>query len=1357
MSDTNRPQHPGTYVKKHIIPKGVSVKKAAELMGIGRPALSNFLNGKANLSNNMATRLEKAFVANKQELLALQREYDSLLAQDKERRIAVKSYVPSFLEIKSTHLDAWADQIEARSALPALIRRLVHTTGKDVSASSFPAYDDSQTKGWDGSVESQSATPWIPVGKSGWEFGCNKDPGGKANSDYNNRTKDVPVEDRKNLTFVFVTPRKWHGKAAWVDKKVEESKWKDVRAFDAVDLEQWLEVSVSAQVWMGEKLGIPTDQCQSLEDYWKIWSETAKPAISPKIFNSSVSDYAHKLKDWYHAEPNSPLIVTAASKEEAKAFLYCASSSDEQIQPILDQAVFVFSPDIIKKLSGVSTQFIPIAETDEVQDAIIPLIGKRHCIVIAEGNIKTIEADISIDLPSFESFNEALKEMGFDDAQIHIYAGSTGHSPTILRRQLAQVPALALPSWAKSPEIIKKMIPMALLGTWDTRKEADKEILSYLTEKDYKDAEKDIAELASMDDAPIWSEGGFRGVVSELECINAIAGYITKEMLSDFFDMAEYILSEDDPALDLDKEDRWAANLYDKIRNHSPAIRQSICNNLIILAVHGDALFGKRLHINVEGRVSRLIGNLLRDKTPRTWLSQNSDLPLYAEAAPEEFLSTIEEELKNDEPAFRNLFEPVSSAVFSSCDRTGMLWSLELLAWDASRLSRVAVVLGKLSLYELDDNWANKPINSLKDILLIWRPHTAATTDERCDVLELLCKECPEIGWKLCIQNLDRGRGFTSGTYKPSWRSDASGFGHNTTYSEARKYALKCIELVLSWPCHTVHTLKDLVDCMHSFEVDEKELVLGKVRNWVESSPSEMDIIELREHVRIRTMTSRAIRRIKNNGKEDNYVSGKELYELLEPKDIVLKHLWLFSKSWVEFTPEELSEDNLDHQARERGLEKQRKDALVDIVSEKDQLGVFDLLEKSNAGVHIGHALFNGVLRPEEIENFILECLSKESTEVDSCLSGILHQYDDEDRKDVLLKLSNNINFSGTICRLLLVCPFSMSTWSFLEEQELNIKDLYWRKASPRWCNDEEISYPVGELIKIKRPRAAFQLAHYKIDKLDSNTIIELMKQVGTLDLEGDANYRASQYDIEQALEVLNSRNDFDIGELVNLEYLYIDALHLDSSYGIPNLSKAIAESPIFFMQLVAYGFKSHGGKPEPEEWRMPQDNKSISVAGTKSYNVLNTLSVIPGTQEDEKIDAKILLGWVKEVRRLAKEYGREVITDQMIGKLMSTCGSDEDGVWPRKEIRCVFEEIASEDISTGMQLGLYNSTGAEFHAVDSSRERSRVENYSGMASKIMNKYPFTAKMLRDIAHMYERDAEHWDEDARVNKRLRGW
>ena len=39
--------HPGAYVRRHIIPEGMTVTKAAKLLGVGRPALSNFLNGNA--------------------------------------------------------------------------------------------------------------------------------------------------------------------------------------------------------------------------------------------------------------------------------------------------------------------------------------------------------------------------------------------------------------------------------------------------------------------------------------------------------------------------------------------------------------------------------------------------------------------------------------------------------------------------------------------------------------------------------------------------------------------------------------------------------------------------------------------------------------------------------------------------------------------------------------------------------------------------------------------------------------------------------------------------------------------------------------------------------------------------------------------------------------------------------------------------------------------------------------------------------------------------------------------------------------------------------------------------------------
>lgn len=64
--------HPGTYVRETIIPAGMSVKEVANRLGIGRPALSNFLNGNSTLSAEMAVRLEKAFGADQNQLLNMQ-------------------------------------------------------------------------------------------------------------------------------------------------------------------------------------------------------------------------------------------------------------------------------------------------------------------------------------------------------------------------------------------------------------------------------------------------------------------------------------------------------------------------------------------------------------------------------------------------------------------------------------------------------------------------------------------------------------------------------------------------------------------------------------------------------------------------------------------------------------------------------------------------------------------------------------------------------------------------------------------------------------------------------------------------------------------------------------------------------------------------------------------------------------------------------------------------------------------------------------------------------------------------------------------------------------------------------------
>lgn len=94
--------HPGAHIKASVIPKGMSVKKAAELLGVGRPALSNLLNGHASLSAEMALRLEKAFGAKQETLLQMQASYDELQSRRHDKEFAVRAYVPSFLDITAT-------------------------------------------------------------------------------------------------------------------------------------------------------------------------------------------------------------------------------------------------------------------------------------------------------------------------------------------------------------------------------------------------------------------------------------------------------------------------------------------------------------------------------------------------------------------------------------------------------------------------------------------------------------------------------------------------------------------------------------------------------------------------------------------------------------------------------------------------------------------------------------------------------------------------------------------------------------------------------------------------------------------------------------------------------------------------------------------------------------------------------------------------------------------------------------------------------------------------------------------------------------------------------------------------------
>jgi len=85
------PPHPGDFIRTEIIhPAGLSVTAAAAALKVSRPALSSLLNGKADLSGDMALRIEKAFGVKMDTLMRMQSAYDIAQTRLREGQIRVR-------------------------------------------------------------------------------------------------------------------------------------------------------------------------------------------------------------------------------------------------------------------------------------------------------------------------------------------------------------------------------------------------------------------------------------------------------------------------------------------------------------------------------------------------------------------------------------------------------------------------------------------------------------------------------------------------------------------------------------------------------------------------------------------------------------------------------------------------------------------------------------------------------------------------------------------------------------------------------------------------------------------------------------------------------------------------------------------------------------------------------------------------------------------------------------------------------------------------------------------------------------------------------------------------------------------
>ena len=1350
--------HPGAYVRQHVIPEGMTVTKAAKLLRIGRPALSNFLNGNADLSPEMALRLERTFRADSERLIELQAKFDHVKEAEEQESVVVGVYAPELAEIKAMDIHDWAQNISARQELAALLRRLIHSTGRDLTRVDFPAYDNAERKGWDGIIETSTPTPWIPIGKSGWELSCRGDIRTKAENDYKKSLKSVRSAERHDTTFVFVTARNWQGKKDWAKKKNAIGHWKDVRAYDASDLEQWLEQSAPAQVWFAERLGKPTAGFRSIEKCWREWTEVCEPTLTPALFNVSVERFSKDLKSWLNGEPGRPFIIAADSREEALAFLRCFAQSGKSGIPGLGHRMIVFdTPEALEPMdSECRLSIVAVTSTREAEAKIGGLYRRCHCVIIRPPNNVYDDPDIVLDRLHFLDFHKALESMGYAYDEIERLARESGCSLTILRRRLSNIPEVKTPSWAGDGKIALKLLPAAMVGAWHIASPGDRDVVGRLARTDdYAIVEQNVAELLTLKDVPLWSAGEYQGVVSRIDALLGIAAFITETDLDNFLEVAKDVLS--DTAIDMAPDRRFLANSPESAPRHSNVLLRGIRETLILLAVYGNRLFHGRLGFDAEARMADFVDKLLSPFNREALLSYGNDLPDYAEAAPNVVLSLLEKDLRSSEPVVRELMHPAGPSIFSPPRRTPVLWALQMLAWDPQRFPRVVEFLAKLcEMYgnEVDDNWSPKPQETLASLFRSWWPQTAAPLKMRVNALKCLCRQHPNFGWSVCIGQLEL---LVSGSAnrRSRWRDDKASAAPQVTEAERLRFVRESVDLVLDWQEYDERTLGELVEHLEQFNEADQLKVWDLIDRWADSTPTK----DARAILRQRINGSAQMRRRRGSAivhPERELATS----HALSPPDKETRQRRLFATYWVDLHPDNSDDGGFEQEREEKCLRDLRLETLREIWRERGIQGVHDLVEKSKkASALIGELMAETLAgQDQDAAKFFRSCLdlatAHNSTTHRSCLTGFVRNID----ADLFSALINETERSRQLeefTTVLLCMPFRTKTWRLLDNKPSEFQNSYWTTVKPRtWSasSPEEINESVDRLLAVGRSQAAFRAACVAWERVETSLLKRLLYTLPTAASDGFLDDpMTDEYHISSAFDELDNRQGVTVEEKARLEYAHLEWLDR-SKHGIPNIEKHIIASPELYALSIACVYRRVDGREDPPEFNVGDPKQQLAIA-RQAQKLLRRIRRIPGTDVNGNIHADELKAWLGEVRSLCNQFGRTKIGDQEIGRLLAQA-PEAEGIWPCRPVCEALQSMESGEVGESFVLGTLNRRGVYMKGKGGDKERDHMNRYRSWASDLAIEYPFVSGLLERIATFYQDEAGRQDTETEVMRRF---
>ena len=1267
---------------------------------------------------------------------------------------------------RSVHLDQWADELASRGQLPLLVRRLVNRTTPSLRILDFPAIEQIGRTGFDGTVACETGNQYVPSGESRWELGTGNEPRKKANEDFKARTEEVSADEQSKLAFVFVTPRPWskEDRKTWIEEKAGKSSWREIHVHDGNDIEHWLEIAPDVDVWFSRLIGRAPRGVKDLDSYWEALRLIASPTLAPSVFTASRETEGAAVEQWLSG-PASSLFMRTSGLAEGADFL--AALSREKDRERIRHAIIVYETHAWRDLAARREPLIliaaPVLELQAID--VSEAVGNGHYVFMSgpRGNLAA-QSDQELRPQDCYEVSKALVESGYSEARATGLAKAAAGSSSILKRIMTEHRETRFPAWSKD-DVRAGLAPLALIGGW---RHVSPEPLPQnpVLPRIGSDAPIDVLFVSELFGCKPEELDGIIGrwqagaeplllrfgdsvlVASREDAWYLLGGTVTSEQLRRFCEYACLVLEEENPAFELDVEQRWMANLLGKAHSLSEDFRKSIVETLVLMAVYPTA--DKPVAtVNFGVAVRAVMERILPDGASwQRWASFNSNLMIIAEVDPEYFLTRVEADLSSPNPALAGLFQGRGHSIFGGgWLHVHLLWALEGLAWSGQYLARVAVCLAKLAVCEDGTSTGNHPHDSLHRILLPWLPHTAASVSERIDALREVLRAEPATGWKLLRSLLPSNMStFCHTTHMPRWRRWADGWSRNEVNRTSVQYHLAIADLTFEVAGTDPAKWAQVLDGMLRYSRDVTEKVLTalestgldttdptvafslwesicKLLSWHQRHPEAPPIMDAGVQARLGAVRDR-----------------------LEPLDPVLKYRWLFQRH-VELP----DVDRVDFQKHEQALYDRQLAAMTEIIAAHGNTVCARVLDQGYdpgvAGWIVGAI--------DDISWCDLNLPSTLDPSNSQCLDFVRSFIANRFRRfgwgfvDAIPCGEWTPDQVAMFARCLWC---NSETWDWIEKSSEAGAVEYWRtvRVHVHQPSMDDVVRVASSLMAVGRGFSLIDFLsmaiHFKVH-LPSDLIADVVEMASSdRNTEAPDKQNGPSYSVQQLIKILQQDSGFDRLRLARIEWAYLSILEPEYSQTHPDTLMGLIDSePGMYVDLLC---KVYRGETEDRDAALGEQELAIA---RNARRLLHGLSRLPGTQADGCVNMTILRQWMQEVRRMASECSRESICDVVLGELFVNSTRRSDANWPPLDVARLIEEIGTESLMKGFKTSIVNTrgitsrdprTGGDLERREAARCRHLADAVRGASTKV-------AEAFTVMADYYDAHARVEDEEAR--------